>query len=281
MPSIKTKCTVIIVDPEKGQSRSINVPSPLLNNLRYYVLAIVLVVAGLTTVCMTLYASVSRHEEERGHLVSRVHSLEKQIPKSSDTLNALNYVERIETKLQKINEHLRKRGVKGFASDAVGGAETDSVKLAPLAYYSMYDEYVGRVFEGQTSTPTGFPTRSELTSGYGYRRNPFHGKSMEFHSGIDFRGAKGDLVRSTARGEVVYAGWNGGYGNCVQVRHKSGFETLYGHLSRVLVKPGDKITAGQVVGEIGATGRSSGNHLHYEVRKNGSPINPVNFLNIE
>ncbi len=280
MPSSKTKCTVIIVDPKKGQSRSISVPSPLLNNLWYYVGAIVIVVAVLAFVCASLYASVSMHEEERSTLVSRMNDLEQQIPKQSDTLDAQNYVERIETKLQKINEHLRKRGVKGFAQDAVGGEEHD-MKLAPIEYYSMYDEYLERVFEGLTYTPTGAPTKTALTSNYGYRRNPFHGRSVEFHSGIDFRGERGDKVRSTASGKVIHAGYNGGYGICVQIKHQNGYETLYGHLSKVLVKNGDKIAAGHVVGEVGATGRSSGSHLHYEVRKNGSPVNPIGFLNLD
>jgi len=277
----KARCTVIIVDPKRGHSRSISVPSPLLYNLRYYLVAILLVVAALTTVCMSLYASVNRHEEERSSLVSRMSILEKQIPKSSDTLNARNYVERIETKLQKINEYLRKRGVKGFSPDAVGGEDNAAMKLAPIEYYSMYDKYVERIFEGLTYTPMGFPTKTELTSDYGYRQNPFHGRSVEFHSGIDFRGSTGDQVRSTASGEVIHAGWNGGYGICVQVRHKDGFETLYGHLSKSLVKAGEKIAVGQVVGEVGTTGRSSGAHLHYEVRKNGTPVNPVHFLNLE
>ncbi|SEL26915.1 M23 family metallopeptidase [Parapedobacter koreensis] len=281
MASTKTKCTVIIVDPKKGQSRSINISSPHIYNLKYYIGLLAFVLVVLITVCATLYTSAKLREQERISLVSTVRDLQQQLPKPTDTLDAKDYVQRIEAKLYKINEYLKKRGVKGFTQDAVGGDEHKELRLAPLEYYSLYDQYLEQVFEGLTYTPTGFPAKPELTSAYGYRSNPFHGGGGEFHAGIDFRGRKGDLVRSTASGEVTYAGRNGGYGICIQLKHKNGYETLYGHLSKCLVKEGEKIVAGQVIGQVGSTGRSTGSHLHYEVRKNGKPINPINFLRLD
>lgn len=111
--------------------------------------------------------------------------------------------------------------------------------------------------------PTDFPAKPELTSAYGYRTNLFHLGASEFHSGIDFRGKKGDLMRSTANGEVVYAGRHGGYGICVQIKHKNGYETWYVHLSKSLIKKGDNVEVGQIVGEIGSTGRPTSCHLKY------------------
>ena len=78
----------------------------------------------------------------------------------------------------------------------------------------------------------------------------------------------------------MIAGWFQGYGQCVKIKHKNNLETLYGHLSKINVKVGQTVNTGQVVGQVGSTGRSTGNHLHYEVRKNGKPINPKSFLSI-
>lgn len=116
-----------------------------------------------------------------------------------------------------------------------------------------------------------------LTSLFGVRRDPFLGTAA-FHSGIDFRAAYGQTVKSTAAGKVIKAGRFGGYGNMVEIDHGNGFSTRFAHLSRVLVRDGQQIAAGAIVGEAGSSGRSTGSHLHYEVRENGRAVNPVNFL---
>ncbi|NKC48476.1 M23 family metallopeptidase [Ochrobactrum anthropi ATCC 49188] len=116
-----------------------------------------------------------------------------------------------------------------------------------------------------------------VTSLFGVRRDPFLGTAA-FHSGIDFRAAYGQTVKSTAAGKVVKAGRFGGYGNMVEIDHGNGFSTRFAHLSRVLVRDGQQVATGAVVGEAGSSGRSTGSHLHYEVRENGRAINPVNFL---
>jgi murein DD-endopeptidase MepM/ murein hydrolase activator NlpD len=116
-----------------------------------------------------------------------------------------------------------------------------------------------------------------VTSLFGYRSDPFFG-STAFHSGIDFRAAYGQTVRATAAGTITKAGRFGGYGNMVEIDHGNGFATRFAHLSQVLVHDGQKIARGAVVGQAGSTGRSTGSHLHYEVRENGRPVNPVNFL---
>jgi murein DD-endopeptidase MepM/ murein hydrolase activator NlpD len=118
---------------------------------------------------------------------------------------------------------------------------------------------------------------SEITSGFGGRADPFLGRSA-FHAGIDFRGDIGDPVRATAEGIVSKAGRVGGYGNLVEVTHKNGFATRYGHLSAILVTIGQKIKAGQVIGRLGSTGRSTGPHLHYETRIAGDAVNPQRFV---
>lgn len=119
---------------------------------------------------------------------------------------------------------------------------------------------------------------SEMTSTFGKRSNPFGFGSREFHNGLDFVDEYGAPVIATAPGKVVEAGYNGGYGNQIAIQHEYGYQTLYAHLSEIRVELGDPIGRGDIIGALGNTGRSTGPHLHYEVRLNGKPINPQNFL---
>jgi len=98
------------------------------------------------------------------------------------------------------------------------------------------------------------------------------------HTGIDFKAPYGSRVYSTAPGTVLAAKWKGGYGKMVEIRHANGFVTRYAHLSRMHVKAGDHVLAGDLIGNIGSTGRSTGPHLHYEVRRHDKPHNPAKFL---
>ncbi|HEY0330588.1 MAG TPA: M23 family metallopeptidase [Rhodopseudomonas sp.] len=117
----------------------------------------------------------------------------------------------------------------------------------------------------------------EFTSGFGVRTDPFLGRPA-MHTGLDFRAAMGDPVRATANGKVTSAGWAGGYGRMIEVDHGNGLATRYGHLSEISVKVGDPIKIGQVIGEVGSTGRSTGPHLHYETRIDGEAVDPQKFL---
>ena len=115
------------------------------------------------------------------------------------------------------------------------------------------------------------------TSPFGVRTDPFvHEAAM--HTGIDFRGDTGDPIRATATGTVTIAGWSGGYGKMVEIDHGNGLVSRYGHLSEIEVGVGDTVRAGGIVGKLGSTGRSTGPHLHYEVRVNGEAVDPQKFL---
>jgi murein DD-endopeptidase MepM/ murein hydrolase activator NlpD len=131
-----------------------------------------------------------------------------------------------------------------------------------------------------SNIPLGYPFFGEMRSDYGYRPNPFGGRGSEFHKGIDWKGNVGDTVRCTGDGEIVNADWDKGYGKCVTIKHTNGIECLYGHLSEFNVTSGQKVKAGDVIGFIGSTGRSTGPHLHYEIRVNGIDINPHYFLTL-
>jgi murein DD-endopeptidase MepM/ murein hydrolase activator NlpD len=121
------------------------------------------------------------------------------------------------------------------------------------------------------------PGPLDVTSTFGYRTDPFLGRPA-LHSGMDFRGDYGEPVRATAAGRVITAGAAGGYGNMVEVDHGAGLTTRYGHLSRILVEDGQWVAAGATLGAIGSTGRSTGPHLHYEVRVDGAPVDPSRYI---
>jgi murein DD-endopeptidase MepM/ murein hydrolase activator NlpD len=116
-----------------------------------------------------------------------------------------------------------------------------------------------------------------VTSGFGHRRDPVHG-GVRFHAGLDLGGRRGDVITTAAPGRVIAAGWFRGYGRRVVVRHGPSVETWYAHLSRVLVREGDRLLAGDPIGLMGSSGRTTGPHLHFEVREQGEPVDPHAWL---
>lgn len=123
------------------------------------------------------------------------------------------------------------------------------------------------------------PSSHDITSSFGTRIDPFTGGYAR-HSGLDFRGNTGDPVRATATGEVITARIEGGYGNMIEIEHGHDFSTRYAHLSGFNVREGDRVIAGQIIGYIGSTGRSTGAHLHYEIRRSESALDPLPFVRL-
>ncbi len=130
------------------------------------------------------------------------------------------------------------------------------------------------------NTPTIWPavtSRLYVTSNYGTRRHPITGR-RHFHDAIDIGGRRGDRIIAAADGVVTWASWKGNLGNCVIIRHKYGYETLYAHLNGISVKTGQSVKKGETIGAMGSTGRTTGVHLHYSVYRNGQTINPRMLL---
>jgi len=115
------------------------------------------------------------------------------------------------------------------------------------------------------------------TSGFGYRRDPIRG-GTRLHAGMDWAGAYGTPIHASADGVVTHAGWQSGYGRLVKIEHAFGIETRFAHLSRITVKVGQRVSRGDLIGGMGNSGRSTGTHLHYEVRVNGDPVNPMTYI---
>ncbi|MBI5101919.1 MAG: M23 family metallopeptidase [Nitrospirae bacterium] len=128
------------------------------------------------------------------------------------------------------------------------------------------------------STPMGWPVDGHVTSPFGEREHPRSGES-KFHSGIDIAADPGSPVRATADGIVSFSGWSGGGGNLAVIEHGFGFSTYYAHNKMVVVKVGQKVKRGEVIGHVGSTGNSTGPHVHYEVTKEGKTVNPLTYIN--
>lgn len=121
------------------------------------------------------------------------------------------------------------------------------------------------------------PTSGRITSGFGYRIHPVTGASS-FHSGIDIADSTGTKILASRSGTVTFASYNGNYGNMIIINHGNGIETAYAHLSAINVSVGQGVSQGQVIGKMGATGRVTGPHLHFEIRINGTAVNPRNYI---
>ncbi|NLM05833.1 MAG: peptidoglycan DD-metalloendopeptidase family protein [Tissierellia bacterium] len=132
-------------------------------------------------------------------------------------------------------------------------------------------------FEYLSRIPDIFPASGRISSGFGIRRNPF-GRGFEFHKGIDIADCQGAEIIAAAKGKVILSEYYGTYGNCIIIDHGNGLKTVYGHNSKNLVNVGATINKGDVIGEIGSTGRSSGPHLHFEIRVNDEQVDPLKYL---
>jgi murein DD-endopeptidase MepM/ murein hydrolase activator NlpD len=127
-------------------------------------------------------------------------------------------------------------------------------------------------------TPSVWPVVGRLDSGFGGRRNPFGGSSFEFHSGQDIHASYGDPVVAGASGRVTFVGSQNGYGQLIVIDHGGGLTTRYGHLSHIDVTEGQAVERAQFIGRVGSSGRSTGPHLHYEIRINDEPVDPLQYL---
>lgn len=198
-------------------------------------------------------------------------------------------LEKLNNRVEKVEDTSRKLAEKSgvITPPSAGGAGGPSLPL---------DEYGLDVLQAKMSrlerelrgyetvlrergyTPTVWPVEGTLEGGFGGRRNPFSGAGYEFHSGQDIEAAWGAPVVSGASGTVSFVGWQNGYGQLVVIDHGGGLTTRYGHLSHIDVALNQAVSRGQLIGKVGSTGRSTGPHLHYEVRISDQPVNPLPYL---
>jgi murein DD-endopeptidase MepM/ murein hydrolase activator NlpD len=191
-----------------------------------------------------------------------------------------------EGKASAMQDIIRQAGLKidESGADDVGGPYADPQRNEADPFnmsLTNLDNALNRldiVKETATTLPFGNPAPGRtITSRFGNRLDPFLGRPA-LHTGIDFRAETGADVKATGAGKVTVAENSGGYGNMVEIDHGQGVSTRFGHLSTILVRAGDKVEAGDIIGRAGSTGRSTGPHVHYEVRRNDTPVDPMRFL---
>jgi len=180
----------------------------------------------------------------------------------------------------------------GASMDSIGAAQTVSIPLpanvevpksannGDQKFRALFTSWkrLDQIGQGVISIPSARPVSVFVfTSGFGLRSDPFR-HSAAMHAGIDLAGPIGTPIYATADGIVSYSGWMHGYGNLVEIAHGKAIETRYGHLSKILVKANTRVKRGQLIALMGSTGRSTGSHLHYEVRLDGHAVNPAPYL---
>ncbi len=161
-------------------------------------------------------------------------------------------------------------------------SKNEKIELKPISenLSSQKKKMELELKEGEFSKPNelSLPVKGDITSRFGFRIDPLDGKRRH-HNGIDIAVPEGTNIKPLLSGKVVYSGYSKGYGNCVIIEHEGGIQTIYAHNSKNLVKVGDTVTSQTVIALSGSTGRTTGPHLHFEVRKNGKALDPLMVLN--
>lgn len=272
------KTTVLFVNKNSRAIKPIQVSNTVIANWKKYIFLVSLFFIGLIGIIVYLASCNLQQGELRAALSTKLIKMSSLISQV-DTAAMRKKFTKIDTELTTINDFLRARGIKPAITQGQGGEmENDIISSTEIS--TFYEGYLKRIIHDISYTPLGLPFHGSVTSTFGHRENPFGGNDIETHKGLDISGPTGAPVKAMAKGEVAFAGTKGGFGNCIVLKHDNGFETLYGHLSKILVHPGEQIEVGEQIGDIGSTGRSTGPHLHYEVHRYGQKIDPKNFLTL-
>ena len=235
--------------------------------------------AAMSTLCWSVFATASmvtaqpastgdlaRMEQEVQAMQADVAIIKDQVQQRYETTSA----------------ELRKLGIDPQRVQSVGGPfeAVEPLKAGDANFKALFTSWkkLDQLEQGTIAIPSLKPVKNaNFTSGFGVRSDPFQGRAA-MHGGIDLAGPVGTPIYATADGVVGRSAWAGGYGNLVEIDHGKGIQTRYGHLSRSLVRPGQRIKRGDQIALMGSTGRSTGSHLHYEVRIDGKAVNPIPFL---
>jgi len=280
----KKKTSVMILDSDGAASKKIQIPTVLFLHWKTILISLIAIIFTILF-SISYFVKHTTSEKYTAAYTKKLVALEEQKKKLS--LEDLTHQKAegavkktfhsIDSALDRINEKMKKRGLKSIQLKNMGGpVERDEEDIVELTNY--YEHSLKNLESKLDGMPIGVPHSGKITSRFGYRRNPFTNKGREMHSGVDLKGRTGDPIKVTAQGVVNYAGYKGQYGKVIIVKHANGFETRYAHLSKVKVKKGQRIQVGDVIGLLGNTGRSTGPHLHYEILHHNRKVNPVNFF---
>ena len=282
----KNRSTVLII--EQGQTKMVQINSRFLPYIKPTIIGLSIATITLTAALSFLGYQYFDATNTTAKLQQKVTDLENQT--SAEVNTKLSELKKSEKVVLELQNYLQERGAYtptpkkgeelGKQNDAAGGPAAVLKVSARVPFMGSYAQNTQSLLAALKTVPLGAPVPTEITSTFGIRSNPFSGAGAERHSGIDFSGQIGDPVQATASGVVNFAGVQNGYGNVVRITLNHGYEILFAHLNEIDVNVGQKIEAGEIIGKVGSTGRSTGPHLHYEVRKDGNPIDPEQFLTL-
>jgi murein DD-endopeptidase MepM/ murein hydrolase activator NlpD len=240
--------------------------------------ALILCAAAYGLIGMYREAAHLRVERENARLRGENEQQRQKLEQLKDRVDAIEDASRRLAEMSGVTEE----NVSGGRGSGGPLVEMDEASIAAVEARAVQLEAQLKTYESalreKSRIPSIWPVEGEMTDGFGGRRNPFGGSSFEFHPGQDIRADRGTPVVVAANGTVVFAGTQSGYGQMVEVSHGDGLTTRYAHLSKLEVTVGQEMARGQLVGLVGSTGRSTGPHLHYEVRINGESVNPRAYL---
>ncbi len=308
--SNKSRCfTIMIVPHSEEATYSLRLP---LYIVQAAVALLILSVAGLSFLG---YAYINASAEAREARILRqvnmaqqeeIDALAVETQRMMDHVSALDdLVEMVTESLDLSDDQLEDLMQNQASGNSNGTYELDNLEHARLTYASRSStggvleravnnitllqsavpaqaetlDSVGEYMTQAEAKPSIWPARGRISSGFGVRKTPYARGSYQFHTGVDIIGSHGSAIYAAANGRVVFTGYRGSYGNMIIIDHDYGYETLYAHLSGFAVSAGDRVETGQTIGYMGASGRVTGTHLHYEVLYNNTPVNPTNFMN--
>jgi murein DD-endopeptidase MepM/ murein hydrolase activator NlpD len=241
-------------------------------------------IIAVAVLCAAIYGIYGLTQHLRHARVEQENAqLRAENEKQRQQLDNLNHrVEAVEDASRKLAEMSGVGHEQPPTLNGVGGPFLPVDEATAVEYRTNHLEQELRAYEvalrERATVPNIWPVEGALDSGFGVRRNPFGGSSYESHEGQDIEALIGTPVRAAASGTIIIAGCQRGYGNVVYIDHGNGISTRYGHLSHIDVEVGQSIKQGDLLGLVGSTGRSTGPHLHYEVRINNEPVNPRHYL---
>ena len=286
--------TLLILDGDK--TTEIKVRKGIIKNFNLIVLGIVLFIICLVVALFFFIYNYSYTQfiaTENQRLLIKNYELSQKVVSLNNSIenaigNRINKLDRANTLIDSIRKYLKDKGAQAdqkLKQLADSSQNKDYIKVGDSHLLKvekpLYNEQqLTYLLEEIQSVPLGFPHQGRMTSGFGERIHPIT-RAISMHEGIDLSGVIGAPVKSTASGIVVFAGRNEGYGNVVKIQHEHGYMTVYAHLSKIQVSDGQLVHAGDIIGNLGDTGRSTGPHLHYEVRYNNMPVNPTSYLSLE
>lgn len=272
---------VVLAHSFHGRIRRIHIPHRVVYGILALALVGVITVVGIASSYVRMVTKVSGYNSLRAELESlreRYQLLEREASQKNEQLATLQLFANEVSIAYGIKQKLE--GPSDIASEGSlvpSFSETlEQYNFLKSANFSIFSRKYPRLWQTNTR-PTLWPVNGRLTSYFGKRTDPFTGMGA-FHPGVDIPAPVGEPVRAAGDGVVVQAEWAGHYGRLVVIDHGGGMTTWYGHLSRIDVVAGQEVRVGQIIGAVGASGRATAPHLHYEVRQGGSPVNPYIFL---